>query len=165
MDPVSLDRDTLLAANDQALLAACRSDNYRASGPGGQHRNTTDSAVRLNLKDSDIVVTATERRSQKQNREQALTRLRHAIALKMRQEPQPPWDGHWPVSMKNARYPSFIALILDQLTSNEFQIAESARALGVSTNKLVKVLENDPHAWTWVNRERESRDSRPLRRK
>jgi hypothetical protein len=161
---MSLNRDTLLAADDSALLATCRSDNYRASGPGGQHRNTTDSAVRLTLKDSDIVVTATERRSQKQNRSKALSRLRHAIALHMRQDPALPWDGHWPVSINNARYPHFIALILDQLTASDYQLAESAKALGVSSNQLTKVLGNDPQAWTVVNREREGRGFRPLRR-
>jgi hypothetical protein len=162
---MSQDRDTLLAADDNALLAACRCDHYRASGPGGQHRNTTDSAVRLTLLESDIVVTATERRSQKQNRSKALGRMRHAIALQMRQPPTPPWDGHWPVSVNNAKYPNFIALIFDQLDACEFQLAECAKALGVSSNQLVKVLGNDPQAWTLVNREREARGFRPLRRK
>lgn len=162
---MSLDRDTLLTADDLALLAACRCDTYRASGPGGQHRNTTDSAIRLSLLDSDIVVTATERRSQKQNRSKALARMRHAIALQLRQEPVLPWPGHWPVSVNNAKYPSFIALILDQLSASDFQLADSASAFGVSTNQLLRVLANDPQAWTLVNRERESRGYRPLRRK
>ena len=157
-------REDLLSADDQTLLAACRCDSYRASGPGGQHRNTTDSAIRLTLLDSDIVVTATERRSQKQNRSKALSRMRHAIALEMREEPTPPWDGHWPVSVNNAKYPGFIALILDQLTADDFRLADSAKALGVSSNQLVRVLGKDPQAWTLVNREREAKGYKPLRR-
>jgi protein subunit release factor A len=48
---------------------------YRASGPGGQHRNTTDSAVRLHHPPSGITVVATENRSQLRNRKLAMDRL------------------------------------------------------------------------------------------
>jgi len=48
---------------------------FRASGPGGQHRNVTDSGVRLVHFPSGVVVTATESRSQIRNREKAFARL------------------------------------------------------------------------------------------
>ncbi len=52
---------------------------YRASGPGGQHRNVTDSAVRIRHLPTGIVVQASESRSQARNREVALKRLQEAL--------------------------------------------------------------------------------------
>jgi protein subunit release factor B len=48
---------------------------YRASGPGGQHRNKTESAVRIHHLPSGVIVVATENRSQLRNRKLALERL------------------------------------------------------------------------------------------
>lgn len=57
---------------------------YRGSGPGGQHRNTTDSAVRIRHLPTGIVVHAAESRSQARNREVALERLKDALARRAR---------------------------------------------------------------------------------
>ena len=52
---------------------------FRASGPGGQHRNTRETGVRIRHIPTGIVVTATERRSQAENRRVAMERLARAL--------------------------------------------------------------------------------------
>ena len=68
------------ALDDEALLAECDETFFVASGPGGQHRNKTESGVRLVHRGTGVAVSATERRSQLQNRGAALERLRVRLA-------------------------------------------------------------------------------------
>ncbi|MDO8949627.1 MAG: peptide chain release factor-like protein [Actinomycetota bacterium] len=66
--------------DDADLLAACDVQTFRATGPGGQSVNTTDSAVRMRHRDSGVVVVCRAERSQLMNKRACLRRLREKLA-------------------------------------------------------------------------------------
>jgi len=165
-------RNTYLTQPDEKLLAACRVETYRASGPGGQHRNKRDSAVRLTHKPTGVVVTATERRSQHENRRRAIKRLRKAIALEVREKVRTPSDAlrtvladpAWPrASRRSSAYLVAAAGILDRLAADCGKVSEAAKRLGVSTASVTKFLSLDSDLLAAANRIRRRFGHKPLR--
>lgn len=71
-----------LAMDDKDLVITY----FKASGPGGQKKNKTESAVRIKHLPTGIIVTATESRSQFENKERALQRLQQRLAALNRQQ-------------------------------------------------------------------------------
>ncbi len=70
----------------ETLQRECEVSFFRASGPGGQHRNTSETGVRLFHPPSGLTVIAVERRSQNQNLEMAFQRL--IVRLKQLNRPR-----------------------------------------------------------------------------
>jgi protein subunit release factor B len=66
--------------DDDALLAQCEVQAHRASGPGGQHRNKAETAIRLVHPPSGITAEGKDERSRAQNLRIALQRLREKLA-------------------------------------------------------------------------------------
>ncbi len=64
---------------DEALLAQCRVRAFRATGPGGQGVNTTDSAVRIVHLPTGVTVTCRRERSQLLNKRTCIERLRERL--------------------------------------------------------------------------------------
>ncbi|HET9794192.1 MAG TPA: peptide chain release factor-like protein [Thermoanaerobaculia bacterium] len=88
-DPKDLERD-------------CDLSFFRASGPGGQHRNKTETAVRLVHRPTGTIAAATEERSQSRNREVALERLREKLVRKLKPR-RPRKRTRVPAAAKRAR--------------------------------------------------------------
>jgi len=59
----------------EALERDTRVEYFNSGGPGGQHKNKTDNAVRMRHEPSGVMVTATEERSRLRNLEKAYERL------------------------------------------------------------------------------------------
>lgn len=72
----------------ERLARDCDIRAYRSSGPGGQHKNKTESSVRVTHRPSGIVRIGTEHRSQGRNRELALTRVWDELKRRAR-KPKP----------------------------------------------------------------------------
>jgi ribosome-associated protein len=70
----------ILPELDEDLLRECEVETFRSSGPGGQHVNKTESAVRLRHLPSGIVVSSQQERSQHRNKALCLQRLRNKVA-------------------------------------------------------------------------------------
>ena len=68
-----------LPDSDDDLLRECEVETFRSSGPGGQHVNKTESAVRLRHLPSGLIVSSQQERSQHRNKVLCLKKLRKKI--------------------------------------------------------------------------------------
>jgi hypothetical protein len=155
-------------------------DTYRASGPGGQKRNKTSSAVRLRHGPTGLIVIAEESRSQHENKAKALKRLWHALFLELR-DPLPAGvtaeevaalpdyapardaNGRLHMSAKDPRFWPAVGVVLDVLAAVEARVADAAGLLGVSTGNLIDFLQTEPKVWQEVNRLRAAFGHKTLR--
>ena len=172
-----------LTLSDEELLAQCRFERFRVSGPGGQHRNKTDSAVRLTHEPTGVTGFASERRSQHQNRATALSRLRRSIALDIRSDVKldlyhPPLalqrvfpraiETEWPrnkrVGPKHREFWTGVGPLLDLFDAVRGSTADCASLVGCSTNQLTKLFASESHLWASANAIRERHGLSPLRR-
>src|SRR5688572_30817471 len=151
--PVGRNEDIL--ASDAALERACEIDRYRASGPGGQHRNKTESAIRLRHRATGVIAHADERRSQSENRVQALQRMRERLAFDVREpveldgwEPSPRLaallaGGTARLGEKTRKTPEYLcayAELLDVLVACGAEVGATAARLGLTTGACSKLL-------------------------
>jgi len=72
---------------DDELLAQCEVQAHRAGGPGGQHRNKTETAVRLVHRPSGVRAEGKDERSRARNLAKALERLREKLARRAYRPP------------------------------------------------------------------------------
>ena len=168
--------EEFLILEDRDLVQQCMVDHYRASGPGGQKRNKTSSAVRLRHRPTGLAATASDDRSQHVNKRRAIRRLRETIARQVRGDLdagryQPSErmsacmakDGRIVVGRRDRRYCLVVAELLDLLVSVEMRVSEAAALVGTSTAHFVQFLCKDVKLKDRVNQLRAAAGAKPLR--
>jgi hypothetical protein len=153
----------------------------RGPGPGGQHRNKSDTMVRVTHVPTGVQAQAGERRSLDLNRTTAIFRLRRELALKIRSARAAPEGGPlelpapsalWQsrvsrsrrlvISARHDDFPALLAEALDALDDAADDVARAARGLGVTPSQLVKFLGQEPAALSELNQRRRRRGQRLL---
>ncbi len=157
--------------SNELLLRECEVSTTRGSGPGGQHRNKTDTAVVV-THSSGIVGQASEARSQLTNRELAIFRLRLALATNYRTENGSPFSPAWQKWVRHGRimireshadFPALLADAIDTFEWHEFEVAAAADSLSISSAQLLKLIRLHPAALHTCNQKRAQKGLHPLR--
>lgn len=176
-----MDRNELLQLDDQQLMALCDMHIYKASGPGGQHRNKVSSAIRLKHRETGISATANDSRSQNDNKKLAVTRLRMNLATKIRQDiaehelPQflaeciftPKKSAgdvkKLDIGRKDWRFWLIGGYLLDMLDLYQGKIGDVARELNVTTGNLTTIFKKDRHLLAQVQEIRRKYQLKPIK--
>lgn len=168
------EREQLLRCPDETLLKQCKVDAYRASGPGGQKRNKTSSAVRLRHVPTGLIVISEDSRSQHENKAKALRRLRLAIATEIRtpevdtstcpslmdQYINP--DGILRITRKNDDFLQIASIVLDFLSAHRGAVRDAASSLGTNSSQLTRFLAIEPKVLAAANRIRFENNMKPI---
>jgi hypothetical protein len=165
-----------LRLDEKLFIRQCRVETYAASGPGGQKRNRTYSAVRITHFETDISAIAEESRSQTENKLKALKRVKIAIALNIRKDQTSSLfkmpdeiadifriDRPLQINRKNPLYPLFCATVLDSIYLAQGSISSASKILNTTTGKLNKVLSRDKDFFCAANRLRDHFHLKPLK--
>lgn len=159
--------------DDDALLRQCTLRFLRSSGPGGQHRNKTESAVVLHHRPTGVEGQASERRSQADNRQMALKRLRVNLALQVR---SPDLAAAAPTALWRSRCRNeriainpdhhdlapLLAEALDVIADRQGNTHSAAEQLGCTHSQLVKFLKLEPRGLKEANEVRRAQGLREL---
>lgn len=152
----------------ELLMRDCEVRHERRRGPGGQHRNKTESAVVIRHLPSGVEGQAAERRSQFDNHRNAVKRLRLNLALAVRSgelaesAPTELWksrchEGKIAINPEHDDFPPMLAEAMDVLLARNAHLPGSAEQLGCTPSQLVKLLKKEPRAFLWMNEERRKR--------
>lgn len=160
---------------EPVLLAQCEVGRGRAAGPGGQHRNKVETKITIEHGATGIIAHASERRSQEQNRREAIFRLRLLLATHVRC-PVPAGEIRTPLWRSRVSgtgliacnpghedYPTMLALALDVLAASRWDPKKAALRLCCSPSQLLRFVKDFPHAWGVLGAARAGAGLHPLR--
>ncbi|MFM7034946.1 MAG: peptide chain release factor family protein [Planctomycetia bacterium] len=145
------------------LLKQVTETRTKRSGPGGQHRNKTETAVVLVHRPTGISAEGSERRSHVENRQFALRRLRLKLAVELREPAAIRISGTWlarvrarqlVIASSHEDFPALLAEALDHLHEAQWQVSPAAHKLNVTTSQLIGLFKKAPAAWAAVNKHR-----------
>jgi hypothetical protein len=157
------------ALSESELLAGCRIDTYRSKGPGGQHANRTESAVRITHCATGEVSQCQDHRERARNQAAALTRLRLRLALLLRGSAPASWlepyrrGRQLAIGANNESYALVVAVALDALAAAAGSLAGCGAALGISASQIAKLLSADKEVLQAANRLRSAHGLGPIR--
>ncbi|CAM3403670.1 peptide chain release factor 1 [Nosocomiicoccus ampullae] len=112
-------------------------DTYRSSGAGGQHVNTTDSAVRITHLPTGLVVTSQDEKSQIKNRESAMKVMRSRIYDMMQQEAEDEYSQQRKLAVGTGDRSERIR------TYNYPQNRVTDHRIGLTINKLDQIIDGN----------------------
>jgi hypothetical protein len=146
----------------ERLLADCEIRRTRRSGPGGQHRNKVETAVLIEHRPTRVSAEASERRSQSENRNVAIFRLRLRLSVEVRRAVPVPfiasalWQtrcrgGKIAVNSAHTSFPAILAEALDVVAACENDVKRAAEMLACTASQLTKLLQQEPRAIQAVN--------------
>jgi hypothetical protein len=153
------------ALPDDVLLARCEVMRSRGSGPGGRHRNSTESRVVVRDRATGVEAVAGERRSQHDNLRVALHRLRCELATSVRTTraagalPSALWlsrlrGGRVECNPEHRDFPALLAEALDVVAASAWDHRAAAETLRVSPTQFVRFAALHKPALAELNRRR-----------
>ncbi|MEM9166832.1 MAG: peptide chain release factor-like protein [Planctomycetota bacterium] len=175
IEPIFIEPPHPACLDDAALLRDCDLTRGRTGGPGGQHRNKVATLVTLVHRPTSLFAHAGERRSPEENRRVAVRRLRILLAVSCRAPVRLGEIGSdlWRSRVRGGRIalnhhhrdrPAMLAEALDVLYDAALDPSRASLRLECSASQLIKLIAAEPGALDALNRAREARKLRPLRR-